>query len=325
MVSLNIDPTSQPRWLTTEELKEIHTLINTTNLNKLPYGYSYNGYQYPLDFQSKSCFVTVILTTPKNLALHDHLSDFPYAYERTTVPWSQLSPVTQQYYREHGIPYLEEQKIITHIQETTITLYLDHLKFLIDAGHVILFEMFFESIPTYFLSFQTVVKLLHGIVFNQCYSLRPHLTRLSEMRKTAKSPLHQKIYKLMMNSLFGQSSQCHSLCLSHIQHLFLPGKFCENPEKRKNVSVIQRPSSMHHIMDISRAQSIDIVGENLVLLHQTKPHVYVESSILAATILLSVSKLYVCGLWERIQTAFIRPRAVYTDTGTYNFVLTPYS
>lgn len=136
MTNLNLCPEEEPRWMTNKELNEIFFHISDTKKDSLPSGYSYNGHDMPINFTARSCIITCDLVTPPVLSIHDRLNDFPPLIHRRRIEFSTLSPVTQEYYRKINQNYIQGDKIISHVEECTATLYLDHLRMVLEQGMV---------------------------------------------------------------------------------------------------------------------------------------------------------------------------------------------
>ena len=257
-------PYGEFKWLTDEEVSNFH-------VEDIP-DHSDVGYILEVDLDYPT-------------SLHDQHSDYPLAPEKMVITDDMLSPYSQKLKTNLQLKGQCTSKLIPNLHsKKKYTVHYRNLKFYLQQGMIL-------------------TKVHKIIQFKQSPWLKKYIDFNTEKRKNASSVFEKDFFKLMNNSVFGET--------------------CENLKKRTNIVLVNNEKTMKKLCAKPSFKSFKIFNEHLTAVHKSQSSILLNRPAYVGFVVLDVSKI----LMYRFHYNVIKKRygdkaiLLFTDTDSLCYLI----
>ena len=144
------------------------------------------------------------------------------------------------------------------------------------------------------------LKKIHRVIeFNQEAWLKPYIDMNTELRKLAKNDFEKDLFKLMNNSVFGETM--------------------ENIRNHRNIKVVTKDKKRSKLVSEPNYHTINLISEYLSIIEMKKTKIKMSKSIYLGLSILEISKTLMYEFWYD----YMKPKygnkvkLCYTDTDSF--------
>ena len=263
-------PVGNFRWVDEKELKK----WTAKDILRLP-SQDETGYAFECD-----------LVYPKKY--HKRDDQFPLAPYNDTLSFKHLSRFNRRLLKKHNLRdykqkrYSSKKLLATFYKRKKYVVLLDNLKYYLQRG-------------------MKLVKVRRAVKFEQKDFLKNFITKITQMRSTAKNDFELRLFKLFANSTFG--------------------KFIENARNYMEILLCHDEKTLRKHCLGQHISNFKIINENLVAIMKKPSVIELKKPLAVGFAILELSKLFMYKAYVKFKRYFGSKnlRLCFSDTDSFLF------